>query len=466
MSGSRVLRTFAFLIIGWLFSVPQAGAQVLQLSATPSATIVPISNSVTYLMAVTNFSGITLPGVVVSNAFSAPVNIVSATNSQGLTFTTNNAILFNLGSLVPGQSAQMSATVIPLQAGLLTNTVTAAAPATAASNTVSNVVVQVTNLITVADLGVSISAPVAGVFVGDPLTIVTTVTNGGPNSVNNVALLNIFSSNIVVLSSSPSNFVTVTSNTVSFFMGTLSNHMVKTATLTLQTTNAGVLTISGNVNAPLSIDTNAANNAASTNVTINAFSGQLVAVTNSAQTFNPQTGLIEQTVMVSNVGTTAVASVRVVVTGLTNQLYNAVGFNAGSPYVVYPNTLDTNQSVNLLLEFFERSRLPFALSNSQLQALGAGVVDVTSPGGTNGSFAITRAVMLPSGGVLIEFQSIPGHTYSVLYSDDSSFTNTLVAQPSIVAPADRTQWIDDGPPKTISAPTNVSSRFYQVLFVH
>jgi hypothetical protein len=68
--------------------------------------------------------------------------------------------------------------------------------------------------------------------------------------------------------------------------------------------------------------------------------------------------------------------------------------------------------------------------------------------------------------VLIEFQSIPGHTYSVLYSDDSSFTNTLVAQPSIVAPADRTQWIDDGPPKTISAPTNVSSRFYQVLFVH
>jgi len=51
----------------------------------------------------------------------------------------------------------------------------------------------------------------------------------------------------------------------------------------------------------------------------------------------------------------------------------------------------------------------------------------------------------------------------VLYADNSSFTNELAAQPAIVAPADRVQWIDDGPPKTVSPPASVSSRFYRVI---
>jgi hypothetical protein len=31
-----------------------------------------------------------------------------------------------------------------------------------------------------------------------------------------------------------------------------------------------------------------------------------------------------------------------------------------------------------------------------------------------------------------------------------------------VAPANRVQWIDDGPPKTVSHPTNAMARFYRV----
>jgi hypothetical protein len=51
----------------------------------------------------------------------------------------------------------------------------------------------------------------------------------------------------------------------------------------------------------------------------------------------------------------------------------------------------------------------------------------------------------------------------VVYSDNNTFSNALIAPPSIVAPANRVQWIDYGPPTTVSAPTNTSMRFYRVF---
>ena len=65
--------------------------------------------------------------------------------------------------------------------------------------------------------------------------------------------------------------------------------------------------------------------------------------------------------------------------------------------------------------------------------------------------------------VLIEFQSVPGRSYTIVYSADSVFTSPLYAQPAVVAPADRVQWIDDGPPKTVSTPASVAARFYRVI---
>jgi len=182
----------------------------------------------------------------------------------------------------------------------------------------------------------------------------------------------------------------------------------------------------------------------------------LTASISSTQRFNPQTGLLEQTIRITNVGTSAVASARVVLTGLTNWLFNAVGTNNGNPFVVYGSTLDTNQSVDLVLEYFipTRSSVP----DPVLTAYGVPAVDLTAQ--TNNSVLITLCTLVPQG-LLIEFQSVPGRAYLILYSDNMSFTNA--AQPTIVAPADRVQWIDDGPPKTISRLTNCTMRFYRVV---
>ena len=98
--------------------------------------------------------------------------------------------------------------------------------------------------------------------------------------------------------------------------------------------------------------------------------GSLVASNVTAMTFNPQTGLMEQTVRLVNVGTNAVASARIIVTGLTNRLFNAVGTNDGNPFVVYGATLATNQTVDLILEYFVPTRLPIIVADSQLHAFG------------------------------------------------------------------------------------------------
>jgi hypothetical protein len=225
--------------------------------------------------------------------------------------------------------------------------------------------------------------------------------------------------------------------------------------ITVQPTNTGVLTFSATAGL---FDINNPAQSASTNITVQGFSGTLIATNVLSMVFDPQTGLMDQKIRLSNIGTNAVAAARVMVSGLTNRLYNAVGTNNGKPYVVYGSTLDTNQSVDLVLEYFIPTRLPITISNSQYTAVGIGAVDLSLPTGTNGTFLITKIVPLTNSFVLIEFQSTPGLTYTISYSDDT--VSWLLAQPSIKAHADRTQWIDDGPPKTVSVPT---SRLYRAF---
>ena len=62
---------------------------------------------------------------------------------------------------------------------------------------------------------------------------------------------------------------------------------------------------------------------------------------------------------------------------------------------------------------------------------------------------------------VIEFASVPGKTYNIIYSSD--LVTWKVATPSVPASANVTQWYDDGPPKTESKPASVGARFYRVI---
>ena len=299
-----------------------------------------------------------------------------------------------------------------------------------------------------------------------------TVTNLGPTNASNVILTN------AVLSPSTNTWVTwglvsptnltveFTNGTALVSLGTLTNQAVINCAFAAQATNAMLLTLYASVGSADVPDPNLTNNVATTNVLVtNALPGILVAnFASPLQAFNPQNGLMEQVVVLSNVGPTSVASSRVVVSGLTatNWLFNAAGTNNSDPFVVYAAPLNTNQSVNLLLQYFVPTGLPFTITTNQLQALEVPAYDLTPPSNLGTNIAISDKLQLPSGRILIEFPSVTNAGYTVVYSDNATFTNSKVALPSITAPADRVQWIDYGPPGTISLPAGTNSRFYKV----
>lgn len=458
----------ALVMVGTLAVCPRAGAQGFGLSVSNSANSIMVSNFVTYTINVTNLNGSSLADVQVTNLLSAPLQLVSFGLSQGSFTNYGSVVVFDLGQVPNFGIAFLTLTVEPTTTGLLTNTVTVASADTT-STASTNVVVQVTNVVIQADLGVAITGPAQAVITNDWMTYGVTATNSGPNAAPNVVLTNTLPPGVVLLSVSPKNQnYTVAGSNLIFNLGTLTNGGYTNLQVTVQPTNAGTLMFFASIGAPGVLDTNLANNSASTNINVIAYlPGQLIAFTNSAQSTNFLNGLLEQTITVSNAGSSSVSAARVVVTGLTNRLFNAVGTNGGNPFVVYdtpPGTpLMKGQSVDLVLQYFPRRSFPF--TNSQLQAFAVPVPNWIPPVATSVStnLSIARIAQLPNGNMLIEWPAITNRTYTVVYSDNILFSNSMIAPPSIVAPANDVEWIDYGPPTTVSAPTNGSTRFYRVL---
>ncbi len=449
-------------LLGMLASGLPTGAADFGLSVTGAPNPVLVNQPVTYDIAVSNQTGLTLSVVFLTNEFSAPVRFLAATNTIPVTLATNaNTVIVQYTPFSGSQTDLFTLVILPTTFGKLTNTVTVAS--FARTNATTDVVLEV--IAGQPDLGIALTGPAQAVLVNDWMTYTLTVTNQGSDAAANVSVSNNFPADFRLISLAPSNqVVTVTNNILHWTVGTLAIGGSGQLHVTAQPTNSGVATLSASVSAPDVLDTNTVNDAASTNFDVGPLvAGSLVASNVTAMTFNPQTGLMEQTVRIVNVGTNAVASARIIVSELTNRLFNAVGTNDGNPFVVYGATLETNQSVDLVLEYFVPTRLPIMVADSQLHAFGAPAANLAAPPGAPIPPPAPRIVMLNPNRFLIEFPSTPGATYTVLYRDGSISSNELAAQPAIVAPADRVQWLDYGPPKTVSLPASVSSRFYRVI---
>ncbi len=446
-----------------MVACPRVGAQQFGLSVTPSVNSILVGNSLTYTIIVTNLNSGAID-TVVTNFLPASAQYQSATNYyNSIGFYLTNSVVFQLSSFLGGNVAQLTVTVVPTAVGSITDTVIVASTDYGFTNTMStNVVVQVTNLVVQADLGVTMTGPSQVVITNDWMTYGVTVTNAGPSDAPNVILTNTLPPGALLKGIFPNLTYTTAGSNMIFNLGTLINGGTANLQFTVEPTNIATLMFSASVSAAGVTDTNTANNFASTNVTVtNYLPGVLVAVTNSAQSTNFVLGLLEQAVTVSNAGPSSVPAVRVVVTGLTNRLFNAVGTNNGNPFVYYSTALPANQSANLLLQYFPRKSFPF--SNAQLQAFAVPAPNWAPPAATGGTNLISRIVQLPNGNMLIEWPSTLGQTYTVVYSTNVTFSNAMIAPPSIVAPANDMEWIDYGPPTTVSAPTNASARFYRVI---
>jgi len=372
-----------------------------------------------------------------------------------------SVVVFDLGTFNIGAFTQLTVTVEPTAIGFITNTVTVTST-TVTNITSTNVVIEVTNVVIQADLGVTIAGPAQAVITNDWMTYEVTATNSGPDAAPNVLLTNTLPPGVILIS--PTNLTSGATSNLIFNLGTMANGGYTNLQFTIQPTNVGVLTLFASIGAAGVLDTNTANNTASTNITVtNYLPGLLVAVTNSAQTINLQNGLEEQSILLTNIGAIDVPAARIVVTGLTNRLFNAIGTNNGAPFVYYSAGLAAGQGATLLLQYAPRGSFPF--TNGQLHAFAVPLPDWTPSAVTSGStnVNVTLIVRLSNGNMLLEWPAITNRNYTVVYSDNVLFSNAMMAPPSIVAPANEVQWIDYGPPTTVSAPMNTPSRFYRVF---
>ena len=457
------------VVLGLVAAGLRTEAQMLNYSLTTSTSSVLVSNSLTYSIDITNFTGIPLEDLVVTDSLPSSVQITSVYPDVAVYTNYGSVVVFYFSQFTGSQIAEMTVTAEPTAVGLITNTLTISS-ISLLTNASTNLVVEVTNLVIDADLGVTLTGPSQPVITNDWMTYGITVSNAGPDAAPNVLLTNTVPAvGLTIEAIVPTNqtFGIITNSSsygLLFDLGTIPSGGYTNLQITVQVPTAGVLPFSATVGSPSVTDLNPTNNSATTNITVlDYLPGVLVAVTNSAQTTNPQNGLEEQSILLSNVGAVGVPAARVVVTGLPKKLYNAVGTNGGNPFVTLGAPLAAGQSVGLLLQYNPRGSFPF--TDGQLQAYAVPFPNLTPPTvtATSTNINLSGIFKLANGNMLIEFPATTGQTYTVVYSDNAQFSNAMIAPPAIVAPANEVQWIDYGPPTTVSAPANSNSRFYRVL---
>ncbi|HEU0011701.1 MAG TPA: tandem-95 repeat protein, partial [Verrucomicrobiae bacterium] len=181
-----------------------------------------------------------------------------------------------------------------------------------------------------------------------------------------------------------------------------------------------------------------------------------------APVYNAQTGLFEQRITVSNGTQYTLAAFRLYISNLRTNIvvWNASGIDNGTNYVQYNRPLDPGRPVTLRIEYYVPDRRPFA----PVISLKATMPTVQPP--VQGSGAVIDRVFMDTRlpgepRCVIEFTSTPGRVYTIIYSDD--LKTWKAATPSVTATANRTQWYDDGAPKTDSKPGVKTNRFYRCV---
>jgi len=176
-------------------------------------------------------------------------------------------------------------------------------------------------------------------------------------------------------------------------------------------------------------------------------------------TLNRQTGLLEQTVTVTNDTGQTLDGFRLFIRDLPEdvQVWNAHGTVDGVPYFdisgpIAPDALP----FDVIVEYYRPSRDTAFNPSFEIAEPGAAF---TRPEDAVAVNLDLRVVALSTEGLILEFLTEAETIYTVEYSDDMQTWS--VAQPQITGTGQRIQWIDSGPPKTNTPPGG--ARFYRVF---
>jgi len=402
---------------------------------------VSLGTNTSHTFTITNLGNANLTGLVVT---------IDGTDVAMFSVTTNPAASVN-----PGSNTTFTVRFSPASLGVKT------AALHIANNDTNN------NPFNIALTGTGVAAPAPIIGVQQPLG--TNLTNGvgtndfgsisiGTNTSHTFTITNLGNANltglVVTIDGTNAAMFSVTTNpTASVNPGSNTTFTVSFSPASLGVKIAALHIANNDTN---NNPFNIALTGTGTNGVI-ILSTNLVIIATTPVVSNPQTGLFEQTVLVTNTSSTTIAGVQMFILNLPVDVlvYNASGSTNGIPYVQYNLPLAPGATVSFLIEYYRANRSP----NFQPAFLVQEILPVTVT--ATGSVLAINSTNLINGRFLIEFTATPGRTYAVQYS--SNLLNWVTATPNIVAPANRVQWYDDGPPKTESLPSSVGSRFYQVI---
>ena len=423
-------------------------------------------SAISYTITATNAGPSTATNVVVQDNLPAGTVLQSASGNG-----TNNAgvVTWPAVTLAPRTAATFNVSLVVTSSitaitNIAMSTSPTADPNLANNNGSSGGSRVATKVALAADVVVFMVGP-ATATQGSNFVYTLTISNAGPSIASNVVASDSLPPGLTFVSTTSGGKATNSLVTwpliVALPVGAVTNY-----SLTVQTGNPGLFTNIASA-AAATYDPNPTNNSGvSPGSQVQTIVGATqFGVLAGAPVFNPQTGLFEENVAVTNTGTFTVLGFRVHVGGLRSgvTLWNASGTNNGVPYVNYNFPVDPSNGVSLILEFYDPSRLAFT-NTLTVEAIQPGPTSTTS---TNGSVVVSAEFMdnriLGDPRFVIEFASVPGKTYVVLYSTNVLSPVWNVATPSIPANANITQWYDDGPPKTESSPASVPQRFYRVI---
>ena len=140
-------------------------------------------------------------------------------------------------------------------------------------------------------------------------------------------------------------------------------------------------------------------------------------------------------------------------------VYNASGTNgSGQSYLQHNYPVPPGGTLTLAVEFYSPNRV--SIPHPTYTVTLVTPVQLVAPAGTPQNI-LRQPVVLADGSFLIDFLTVKGASYFVLYSTNMMDWN--VAQPSVTGTGYDMQWVDDGPPKTMSAPSSVPSRYYKLI---
>ncbi len=197
----------------------------------------------------------------------------------------------------------------------------------------------------------------------------------------------------------------------------------------------------------------------------------------SAAVLNKSTGLFEWLVQVKNTSPWAIPGFDLFIGGLPKNVSVWNGFPVAGDSPVYRVhhgvPVGAGQSVTVVVEFFSKNRQMPNLNPTMTTSL---VPSDAPPGKGLYGIPVSKVVKVAGRGNLVQFRSVAGSSYRIWYSVPAAMSASLpgvaaakdsslgwLASPvPVVGHSSATNWMDEGPPKTVFSPLDDSARQYRV----